>query len=272
VSRSKRWGAAVASVVLAGALAAGLFVAAASHAGDDGRKHESWSWTGTLSSGQLEINGVNGEIVAEPGTGDKVEVTADKSGRRSDPAEVKIDVVKDSDGITICAVYPGAGNACEPGDHSSHTHNNDVEVNFHVLVPGGVRFSANTVNGGVKVHGLSGPVKAHTVNGGCDIETSSSGEAATVNGGVHAVLGKVPASGKLDFSTVNGSITLLLPDDLSADVEGSTVNGGIESDFPVTMSGRWGPRSMHGTIGKGGAKLTASTVNGSIRLARASAQ
>ena len=266
----RRWGVRIASLAAVAAVLA--LAASASLARDDGRKHESWSWNGTLDHGTLEINGVNGEIVAEPGTGNQVEVTADKSGRRSDPSEVKIQVVKDSDGITICAVYPGEGNACEPGDHHSHTHNNDVEVNFHVRVPAGLTFSANTVNGGVKVHGLAGPVKAHTVNGGCDIETSSSGEASTVNGGVHARLGQVPASGKLDFSTVNGSITLLLPDDLSAEVDGSTVNGGIETDFPVTVSGKWGPRSMHGTIGKGGAKLSASTVNGSIHLERSRAQ
>jgi hypothetical protein len=34
----------------------------------------------------------------------------------------------------------------------------------------------------------------------------------------------------------------------------------------MTVSGKWGPRSVHGTIGRGGAKLNASTVNGSIRL------
>jgi DUF4097 and DUF4098 domain-containing protein YvlB len=206
-----------------------------------------------------------------PSTGDKVEVVADKSGKKDDPSTVRIEVVQDSDGITICAVYPGQGSDCTGKSKSSSSNNHsDVSVEFTVKVPAGVTFAANTVNGGVTARSLAGPVRAHTVNGGCDIETQQSGEASTVNGSVKATLGRVSAKEKLDFSTVNGSITLHLPDALDADLEGSTVNGSIETDFPVTISGKWGPRSVHGTIGRGGAKLNASTVNGSIRLRKQS--
>ena len=253
-----------------------ITVGSGSHAwaGDwSGVKHQNWNWAGTLASGRtLEINGVNGEIVAEPGAGDRIEVTADKHGRHQDPAEVQIRVVQDSHGITICAVYPGNGNSCDPGHYSSHTHNNDVVVDFRVKVPAGIRFAANTVNGGVTTRSLGGPVNARTVNGECDIETFQSGEAHTVNGNVRAVIGKVGANDALEFQTVNGSITLRLPANLSATIDGSTVNGGIHTDFPVEVSGRWGPRTMHGTVGRGGAKLSASTVNGSIHLERALSQ
>jgi hypothetical protein len=254
-----------------GATLIGLAVGSNGWAGDTGRRHETWNWSGTLAAGRtLEINGVNGRIEAEPSTGNRVEVVADKSGKRHDPAEVKMQVVQDSDGITICAVYPGAGNACTPGESHSHTRNNDVQVDFTVRVPAGVTFSANTVNGEIHTRSLGGPIKAHTVNGGCVIETSQSGEASTVNGSVHATLGRITASDRLDFSTVNGSITLNLPRQFDAELEGSTVNGSIETDFPVTVQGKWGPRTMHGTIGHGGAKLNASTVNGSIRLSQLS--
>lgn len=252
-----------------GATLIGLAVGTDGWAGsDNGRKHETWNWSGTLAAGRtLEINGINGDIVAEPSMGDRVEVVADKSGKKSDPSEVRLEVVQDSDGITICAVYPGQGSDCTGKSKSSSSKNHsDVSVDFKVKVPAGVTFAANTVNGGVTTRSLGGPVRAHTVNGGCDIETFKSGEATTVNGNVRATLGKVASADHLDFSTVNGNITLSLPDALDADLDGSTVNGSIETDFPVTVSGKWGPRSMHGTIGRGGAKLNASTVNGSIRL------
>ena len=240
-------------------------------AGDSApRKHEAWSWSGALASGRaLEINGINGPITAERSESGRVEVTADKSGRRDDPSGVKIEVTQDSNGITICAVYPGQNSACRPLEAAArHRNDSDVQVDFHVKVPAGVSFTANTVNGRVSALGLAGPVHAHTVNGACDIATSVSGDATTVNGSVSAVLGRVSASERLRFNTVNGSITLTLPDDLDAEVEGSTVNGGIRSDFPVTVNGGWGPQSLHGTLGHGGASLSASTVNGSIRLAR----
>ena len=232
-------------------------------------RHETWNWSGTLAAGRtLEIRGISGEIVAEPGTGDRVEVVAEKHGRKHDPALVRIKVNQDSDGVTICAIYPGKGSPCEPMHVSFSEPANDVEVDFHVKLPAGVAFTANNVNGAVRVRGLSGRLKVHTVNGECEIETAGSGQASTVNGSVHATIGRADAHDDLGFSTVNGSIVLALPAALDADVSGSTVNGGIQSDFPATTSGRWGPRHVTATLGSGGAKLTASTVNGSIRLQR----
>src|SRR6266487_1624535 len=98
----------------------------------------------------IEIKGVNGDVRAVAGSGD-VEVTAVKHARRSDPDEVKIEVVQHEDGVTICAVYPSDGrreNSCDAGDGGHmNVRDNDVTVDFTVLVPAGVRFPANTVNG-----------------------------------------------------------------------------------------------------------------------------
>ena len=46
----------------------------------------------------------------------------------------------------------------------------------------------------------------------------------------------------------------------------ATVNGGIESDFPLTVTGRFGPRRVSGTIGGGGRDLRLETVNGGIHI------
>ncbi|MFN8587638.1 MAG: hypothetical protein U0704_07515 [Candidatus Eisenbacteria bacterium] len=234
-------------------------------------RHQQWTWQGAApASGKLEIHGINGGIVAEPGTGNQIEVVADKHGKRHDPAEVEIKVVQDSDGITICAVYPKGGSPCTGNSWNGGHHDCDVQVEFHVKVPAGIAFDANTVNGGITARSLAGPVKAHTVNGECEIETSMSGEAHTVNGGVRATLGRVSANDRLEFETVNGSITVSLPDNASAQLEGATVNGGIRTDFPAEVQGKWGPKSMRATLGKGGARVRLNTVNGSIALKRAS--
>lgn len=241
--------------------------------GTDASRHETWNWSGTVAQGRtLEINGVNGNIVAEPGPGDRIVVTAEKTGRKHDPSLVKIEVHEDSDGVTICAEYPGESSPCKRMGFGFHDRASDIEVDFHVLVPRGVKFSANNVNGGVHVHGLTSTVKAATVNGGCDIETSGSGQASTVNGALHAAIGRLDARDELSFHTVNGTITLQLPADTNAEFSSSTVNGSIQSDFPVQVSNGWGPRSASGTIGHGGARLRAHTVNGSIRLERQPAQ
>src|SRR5213078_3412428 len=156
------------------------------------------------------------------------------------------------DGVTICAVYPSDGrreNSCDAGEGGHmNVHDNDVTVDFTVRVPAGVRFVGKTVNGEVAAADLSSDVEANTVNGSIRISTAGYAEA----------------------QTVNGEITLDLPAGLSTEVRATTVNGDIQTDFPLMVTGRLGPRRLHGTIGSGGRRLALETVNGSIRLRKAS--
>jgi DUF4097 and DUF4098 domain-containing protein YvlB len=72
---------------------------------------------------------------------------------------------------------------------------------------------------------------------------------------------------KLD--TVNGSLRLALPDDASATVHASTVNGGIENSFGLSAKKHdYVGRSLQGTIGSGATPVELSTVNGSIAISR----
>jgi hypothetical protein len=230
-----------------------------------GQEDLHWSWA--IPAGKsIEIKGVNGAVRARRAPGNKVEVRAWKHARRSDPELVTIEFIEHAGGITLCAVYPGAGNTCEPGEHgSSHTHNNDVVVDFEVLVPAGVGFIGRTVNGSIEAESLEGPIEAHTVNGRVEVSTSKHAEASTVNGSITARMGNA-GSEPLDFSTVNGSITLDLPGKVDAELSAATVNGTIETDFPVMVHGSIGRHHIEGTLGKGGPRLQLETVNGSIRL------
>jgi len=234
---------------------------------------EDFRWAGPVGAGKaIEIKGVNGGIEAVAASGNQVEVTAHKSARRSDPAEVEIKVVEHDGGVTICAVYPSSGsraNECRPGSggHMS-TRDNDVKVEFNVRVPEGVRFVGRTVNGSVDAEGLTADAEAYTVNGGVSVSGSGLVRAETVNGTVTATMGRADWTGGLELKTVNGSITVELPASVSARVEARTVNGGIETDFPLTVTGRVGPRHLSGTIGGGGRDLTLETVNGGIRIVR----
>ncbi len=227
---------------------------------------DQWSWHGRLAAGKtLEIRGVNGPVIAEPASGDEIVVTAEKHGRRSDPGEVRIEVVQEADGVTICAVYPGTRNRCGSGDdYHMSSHDNDVEVRFHAQVPSGVQFVGATVNGDVEANDLAGPVKTSTVNGSVQLSTGA-GEASgtTVNGRVTATV-RGQGQGPLRFRTVNGSVTVSLPKQLDVDLEASTVNGTIQTDYPITVTGRLNPRHLNGRIGQGGRSLRLETVNGSI--------
>jgi hypothetical protein len=232
-----------------------------------------FQWRGVVLQGSaVEIKGVNGDVTAGPAAGNEVEVTAVRKGRRSNPEDVRIEVVQHGDGVTICAVYPdvnGRANECRPGSEGRmNVRDNDVSVQFTVRVPAGVRFVGRTVNGDVEADGMTGPVDLRTVNGSANFSTSSYGEASTVNGSIRGTMGSAAWNDDLGFKTVNGSITLHLPPDTGADVRATTVNGDISTDFPMSVTGRVNPRRLSGTIGSGGRSLELDTVNGSITLRR----
>jgi putative adhesin len=237
-------------------------------------RQEEFRWHGSMASGRaIEVKGVNGAVRAEAASGSEVEVTASKSGRRSDPHQVEIRVVEHADGVTICAVYPSDNpskpNECQPGQGGRmNSRNNDVKVDFTVLVPSGVRFIGRTVNGEVKAASLGSDAAAYTVNGSIQISTGGQAQAQTVNGSVTASLGATSWSGPLKFETVNGSITVEIPAGTNTQFQAETVNGQISTDFPLTVQGRINPKHITGMIGSGGRELLLKTVNGSIQVRR----
>src|SRR6185369_446775 len=171
-----------------------------------------FEWTGQLAPGQsIEIIGVNGSIHAAPARGGSISVTAIKSARRSNPAEVRFETVPHAGGVTVCAVYPApagsAPNECRPGGRGrNNTKDNDTSVEFTVQVPAGVKLVARTVNGSIDANGLMSDADAATVTGSITVATSGSARATTVNGAIKAAMGQAPNGGK--FATVNGEVTL----------------------------------------------------------------
>lgn len=237
-------------------------------------------WDGAIEAGKaLEIRGLNGEIDATPASGSRAEVIAIRHAKKSDPNEVEIVVVEHSGGVRICAAYPledgGVSDVCgedrsDHGEKHKKHKKNDIEVDFTVRVPAGVDFVGKTVNGGIEANGLRGDVQVHTVNGAVSASGTGTVEAHTVNGAIDVSMGRGTWDGTLSLHTVNGSITVGLPADVNASVVAQTVNGGLNSDFPLAVAAgkRWGPRRIEGSIGTGGGRLEMQTVNGSIELAQ----
>src|SRR3954470_9934695 len=95
-----------------------------------------FQWHGQLTSGQaIEIKGINGDVRATASSSGEVEVTATRTARRSNPSDVRIEVLPHAGGVTICAVYPDhpgrEPNRCEPGGGGhSNTRDNDTVVHF----------------------------------------------------------------------------------------------------------------------------------------------
>ena len=94
-----------------------------------------------------------------------------------------------------------------------------VQVTFYVSVPANVAFEASTVNGDVEVEDLASDMGVTSVNGDIEISTTGFAGATTVNGSIAAAMGQYDIEDGLSFTTVNGSISLELPDDVDADLD-----------------------------------------------------
>ena len=227
-------------------------------------------WQGNLKSGQtLEVINRNGEINARGGSGQ-----AAVQGMRRDDADDKelfIEVVEDSEGAVICAVYakdktPGRCHRGGVHSESMSWHGHHAKLNFDVQVPSGVRLKALTTNGGVHCRDLNSVVEAATTNGNVEVSTSEWASAKTTNGGVRVSMGKANWTGGLELATTNGSIDVTLPASAEFEVNAATTNGGIHTDFPITVQGSFSSKELSGKVGAAGRYLKVATTNGGIDL------
>jgi hypothetical protein len=241
------------------------------------RQGDNFSWSGKIPAGRwIRVRNLNGAITVGAASGDNVEVTATKHWRRGDPSVVRFDTQKFGPGnesVVICALW-GDRASCDDRHYESHgdrgMRNNDVNVEFRILVPRGVKVGVNTVNGAVTVEGATAEVDASTVNGEVEVATSAGPvNASTVNGGVRARVGRVDSDADMDFTTVNGSVIAEFTGEFGGDVEMSTVNGALRTDYEITITGRLDPKHLRAHIGKaGGPRIKLETVNGSVELRR----
>jgi hypothetical protein len=241
----------------------------------------SFKWSGRIPAGRaIRVRSLNGPITVGASSSDNVEVTATKRWRRGDPSVVRIETKKYGPGdesVVVCALW-GDDASCDERHYESHgdsrrdprMRNNDVSVEFHVLVPKGVNVGVNTVNGDVTVDGATAEVDAGTVNGEVDIATSGGrARASNVNGGVRARLGKLDSDGSMQFTTVNGNVTVEFSGDSGADLDMETLNGTLNTNFEMTLVGRLNPKHLRSHVGRpGGPRIRLQTVNGNVDIRR----
>jgi hypothetical protein len=254
-----------------------------------GRDTDTWRWDGRVDAGHwMNVFNINGSVDFLPSTDNMVHVLAEKRSNGREMDDIHFEVVQEGGNVTICAIWDN-NSRCEADGietiHRNRNNENHSSVRFTVRVPralkvgahsvnGGVsvrdvgaEVRANTVNGGVTVRNTNGRVRANTVNGGVDVNTSVGPvNAETVNGNVEAKMATLQGDDDMTFKTVNGTVSIYVPARFDANFRFDTVHGGIDSDFPMNITGRFGPRHASGTIGNGGRDLRASSVNGSIEL------
>jgi hypothetical protein len=260
------------SLALAAVVAAPFVSASAQRV----EKTADFKWSDQIASGRwVNVHNINGRVTVGQASGDRVEVTAIKRWTRGNPDDVRIEAKKDGEDVVVCALW-GGQTSCDDQNNrrgrsrwdDNYNNDDDISVDFTLLIPRGVKIGAASVNGGVVVSGVTADAELSSVNGDIRVETGAGPlTASTVNGNVHAKIMGESATTPLSFSTVNGSVFAELPPSFGADVTMTTVNGTLNSDYAMTVSGRIDPHHLSVHVGAaGGPRITLTTVNGSVEL------
>ena len=240
--------------------------------GDHSDRQETFHYAAVLAPGQkVWIRNRSGEVTIEAAEDESLTVEAVKTWHRSGPETVEIMAVPHEGGVTICAVWEAAASRCDPEAEYGLTdlRHTDVNVQFTVHVPRGVAIDASTVNGELEVMDVEAPVTTKTFNGKIHAHVLQAPfSATTVNGEIDVNLGfpNGRRGGEVSLATVNGSIMAAILRGLNANLEAKTVNGKVESELPVRITGTFTSKQVVGRLGSGGPRLQVSTVNGSIQL------
>jgi DUF4097 and DUF4098 domain-containing protein YvlB len=142
-------------------------------------------------------------------------------------------------------------------------------VGFEVFVPHNSNLSLKTHNGGVSIADVRGQIEFDALNGGVSLKRlAGSVKGHTVNGGLSIELAGNRWDGDgLNVQTTNGGVSMTIPENYSARLETSTVNGGMKIDFPITVQGKI-EREISTDIGSGGTTIRATTTNGGVTIRR----
>jgi hypothetical protein len=176
----------------------------------------------------------------------------------------------DADALSKQVQVTAAGGTVKAtGPEGNGGRNRGWHVSYEVWVPEKTDVSASTRNGGISLHNVSGTLAVDAVNGGVSLSrVSGDVKGTTVNGGVSVELAGARWEGAgLEARTTNGGVKVKVPDGYACQLAVSTVNGGVRTDFPLTVQGRV-DRRLDVALNGGGAPVRITTTNGGVHLTR----
>lgn len=211
------------------------------------------------AGGQIHIGSISGDVIVTGYDGDAVVVKGYKEGRDRD--RVDFDDRSTQGRVDVSVRYP---RQCDC----------DASIRFEVQVPRSTSFDfekLSSVSGSVDVSGIRGRISASSVSGEVRVrDVSGSVNAKSVSGNVEVAISRLDGSDDMKFASVSGSVNVSMPAEIDADVDLSSLSGGISTDFPLQITKeQYGPRTFaRGKLGNGTRRLQMSSVSGSLSLRR----
>ena len=217
-----------------------------------------------LSPGaRVEVAGINGGVKVETADVKTAELYVERLAKSQESLDRRKVVIESSpNSLTI------RGKSANVGFFGRLFGSSPTE-RVTLKLPRQVNFVASGVNGAVVVGEIDGPVQVNGVNGKVDVaRASGSAEFNGINGNILVAFSRVDNDG-VRLSGVNGNIELRLGDGVSAELKAHGMNGNVVSDLPDFTLEKAKHGSYHARVGSGGNSISASGINGNIRLTRA---
>src|SRR5882724_3467012 len=210
---------------------------------------------------RVEVSGIIGWVKIETSDGKKADVYIERTGESQEVLNRrKITIDSTPTGLTIREEK-------NEGSFFSRIFGSSPTEHVTLRLPRQISLVARGVNGSVTVGEIEGPIEVHGINGKVDVaQASGSAEFNGINGNISVGLKQLDKG--IDLHGINGNIELRLSESVNADLEAHGMNGRVTSDLPNVVVDKSHHGSYTAQIGKGGNSISASGINGNIRLTR----
>jgi Toastrack DUF4097 len=210
--------------------------------------------------GSFKIENPRGLMHIETWDRPEVRIQADKfAGSQGALKEVRIEIRGEGSHVEVATHLP---------DEFGFLGGPSGSVDYRITLPATVRLEASTVNGQIEVEGVAGNLRMSSVNGSVTAsDVQGEVHASTVNGKVEVSHRTLSAQAHHEYSCVNGTIRVYLPESATGHFHVEWVNGSVDSDFPIDLNSSGpGHRAVDTQLGEGQNDFKFSTVNGTIRI------
>jgi hypothetical protein len=215
-----------------------------------------------LSAGaRVEVSGINGWVkieTADVRTADVFIVRTGSTPEVLSRRKIRIDAT-----ATSLSIHGEKGD----GSFLGKLFGSSPSEHVTLRLPRQISLVAKGVNGSVTAGEIAGSVEVHGINGKVDIAQATSGDFKGINGNISAGFRQLDSQG-IDISGINGNIELKLDGSVNADLEAHGMNGKVTSDLPNVVVDKTKRGRYTAQVGNGGSSISASGINGNIRLTR----
>lgn len=210
---------------------------------------------------RVDVSGINGWVKIETSNSNTADVFIERQGESQEVLNRRKMIVESTPGsLTIRGEKGDAGVI-------SRIFGSSPKEFVTLKLPRQISLVTGGVNGWVNVGPIDGPVEVHGINGKVEVaQASGSAEFNGINGNISVGLKQLDKS--FEIHGINGNIELRLSADVNADLDAHGMNGNVTSDLPNVMIDKTKHGRFSAQIGKGGNAISASGINGNIRLTR----